>query len=413
MKLNHATHLVTGCFIVGVAMLAMSSAAYALPSISSPAPGSTITGTTALITWTWSLGPAGSHRVVVGTTSGGMDIYDSGCIAGSGTSHTVGSLPNNGSTIYASVGGFQDGTCVTTFGGDTEMYISGSAASPPSMTFPTPGSTLAGSVESFVWNANGTPVTEWWLYIGNDFGSGGIHSSGSLGTNTATVVNNLPTDGRLLFVRLWYLEGTWKYVDFNYYASGSAATPSISSPSSGTTLSASSASFTWQTNGAIVCNWWLYAGHDQGTNFLFNSGVLSGATLSQLVTGLPTDGSAFWVRLWYGCGGIWSFIDAQYTAVNTTIPAITSPTAGSTLSGTSQNFQWTDNSWGSLMWWLYAGSTQGGTEYHNSGWLNNPATLSHTVTGLPLNGSTVWIRFWYKRSDTPWKFKDYQYTAWD
>ena len=64
---------------------------------------------------------------------------------------------------------------------------------------------------------------------------------------------------------------------------------------------------------------------------------------------------------------------------------ITSPTPGSTLTGSSQIFTWTAGS-GATAYWIDAGSTPGGNQYFQSGNIGN--VTSYNVTGLPTNGST-------------------------
>ena len=89
-------------------------------------------------------------------------------------------------------------------------------------------------------------------------------------------------------------------------------------------------------------------------------------------------------------------------------PEILSPTPGSELSGVSELFEWTANSATVGSWFLYAGSSQAANNYFSLGY--TAATLSATVTGLPTDGSTVWLRFWYT-IDGEWQFEDLQYTA--
>jgi serine protease len=89
----------------------------------------------------------------------------------------------------------------------------------PEITDPVPGSTLAGATVTFTWRSNGAAVTEWWLYIGSSQGAADLLNSGPLGTQLSITVSNLPTDGRRLFVRLWYrIAGQWQFGDFPYLA---------------------------------------------------------------------------------------------------------------------------------------------------------------------------------------------------
>ncbi|UCD34621.1 MAG: hypothetical protein JSU90_10035, partial [Nitrospiraceae bacterium] len=96
--------------------------------------------------------------------------------------------------------------------------------------------------------------------------------------------------------------------------------PAITSPAPGTALSGSTVTFTWAANGVSVSEWWLWAGPCNSAVFggcgddIYTSGSLSSGTLSRAVSGLPTNGSTVYVRLWYKTGGVWQSNVFQYTA---------------------------------------------------------------------------------------------------
>ena len=126
---------------------------------------------------------------------------------------------------------------------------------------------------------------------------------------------------------------------------GGATVPQMSSPALGSTLVGSSQTFTW-TAGSGVSSYWLSAGTSVGANNLFDQGV--GSSRTATMTGLPTDGSTVYVRLWWQAGS-WGSADYIYTAANIgggggLAPAITTPSAGATLTGSSHTFTWTPGS---------------------------------------------------------------------
>ena len=82
-----------------------------------------------------------------------------------------------------------------------------------------------------------------------------------------------------------------------------------------------------------------------------------------------------------------------------------SPTPGTTLSGASQAFTWTMAS-GATGHALYAGSSLGSYNYFAS--LFNGS--AGTATGLPTNGSTVYVRL-FTNFNGAWQSRDYTYTA--
>lgn len=183
--------------------------------------------------------------------------------------------------------------------------------------------------------------------------------------------------------------------------------PSISSPSSGSTLTGSSQTFSWSGNGANATQWWIYAGSSVGASNYLDSGTLGSAT-NTTITGLPTNGSTVHVRLWYK-DGTWKHVDSSYTAATlaATLPEISAPTIGSTLTGSSQTFSWMANSTSVSEWWVYVGSNLGASNYHDSSTLGSATNTN--ITGLPTDGSTVYVRLWYKEGS--WKFTDSSYTA--
>ncbi len=96
------------------------------------------------------------------------------------------------------------------------------------------------------------------------------------------------------------------------FISHAQSAPEIINPTPGSTLSGSTVTFSWLANGTAVTYWWLYVGSGTGKNDIHNSGLLT-RRLSTTVSGLPTDGSQVYVRLWYWTGK-WNPVDAQYTA---------------------------------------------------------------------------------------------------
>jgi hypothetical protein len=285
----------------------------------------------------------------------------------------------------------------------------------PLMTNPPPGSTLPGSTQMFQWAQNGLGATQWWLYLGSTRGAKNLHDSGNLGPALSRTVTGLPRDGSTLWARLWYFAaGVWGYEDFQFTAFTPPPPPPppiITSPAPSSTLPGASALFNWTSNGNPVTEWWLYAGSTIGGNNFYNSGSLGTAT-STTVNGLPTNGSTVHVRLFFRVAGLWASRDFQYTAATGPgpgNPAITSPAPGATFTSGSVTFQWTANGAAVTEWWLYVGTSSGDSDLHNSMSLP-PGTTQRTVTGLPTDGSQIFVRHYYRIGGL-WQFTDYQYTA--
>jgi len=192
-----------------------------------------------------------------------------------------------------------------------------------------------------------------------------------------------------------------------------AATPAITTPAVGATLSPNSATFTWVDNGTAVTEWWLYAGNAQSGSgqYLYDrGGSLPAATRSTVLTGLPGDSSIVYVTLWYKpVNSGWKSVITQYTAASTGGgPIISNPAAGSTLTSSAQTFTFADNGVPVDEYWLYLGSGVNQFDYYNSGSISGTSTQA---TGLPTNGETVYARLWYRETGGPWIYVDSTYTA--
>jgi hypothetical protein len=182
----------------------------------------------------------------------------------------------------------------------------------------------------------------------------------------------------------------------------------MASPAPGSTLTGSSATFTWSPSAAAQA-YWIDVGSTQSGNNYYQSGSLPTTTLSQTVNSLPTDGSTIYVTLWTLIGGQWVNNQYTYTAFNSGSAkgVITSPTPGSTLTGSSVLFTWTPGT-GATAYWIDAGSAPGGNQSFQSGNIGN--VTSYTVTGLPTDGSQVYVTL-YTLVSGQWLSNNYTYTA--
>jgi len=279
---------------------------------------------------------------------------------------------------------------------------------PASMSSPTPGSTLGGSSVTFQWTP-GTGVSGYWLYVSKVVVGGSELFNSAEGSQTSQVVSTLPTDGSAVYVRLWSLVGSnWAYNDYRYTAASLTAAATITSPAPGSTLSAATVTFQW-TAGTGVSQYRLYISKiAPGNSELFNS---TGSQTSQVVSGLPTDGSTLYIQLSSLIGSSW--VSNNYTYItagssSTTVPAtMISPTPGSTLTGSTVTFQWTMGA-GVSQCWLYASKTQvGASDLFKS---NEGSQTSQVVSTLPTDGSTVYVRLW-SLIGTNWIYNDYTYQA--
>ena len=170
------------------------------PALITPAPGSTITGTS--VTFSWNSGTATKFKFTVGREVGGNGLFGSGPTAA--TSATVNNLPTSG-TLHARLYYLVNGTWNSIdYVYYTQTYL----------TSPAPSSTLSGSTVTFSWNPGS--ATAFQFRLGNFQGGNGIYGSGIIHATSETV-SNLPTDGRTIHGRLYYLvNGTWSSTDYTF-----------------------------------------------------------------------------------------------------------------------------------------------------------------------------------------------------
>ena len=190
-------------------------------------------------------------------------------------------------------------------------------------------------------------------------------------------------------------------------SAGSANSAHLTSPL-GQTLGSPNQTFTWSA-GTGVSAYWLYVGTNVGASNIYNSG--STTALTKTVTNLPANGSRISVRLWSLINGAWQYNDYSFAAAQPVIAQLTSPTQHAFLDSTDVDFQW--NAVTSQAYWLYVGSTPGGSQYCNSYALSQPIT-DYDCPALPGDGSTVYVRLWTNVgsvSQPMWLYHDYAFTA--
>ena len=129
---------------------------------------------------------------------------------------------------------------------------------------------------------------------------------------------------------------------------------------------------------------------------------------SRSVTGLPTDSRTIYVRLRYVLSGSWQYTDYQFTAAEL-VPDLVVPTPGTVLPGADVTFEWTSNGAPVIRWILDVGTSPGSSNLHYSGTLLS-SVLSRTVTGLPTDGSSIYVRLRYVLSGA-WRSQIFEYTA--
>jgi hypothetical protein len=165
--------------------------------------------------WTANGTAASEWWLDLGSSPGASNYHDSGSLGGA-LQTTVNGLPTDGRVVHARLY-WRAGAGAWS----SRDFQFGTAGVPlPAFTTPAPGSVLPGASVSFAWASNGTPATEWWLYLGSSPGASNYHDSGSLGGALQTTVNGLPTSGGVVHARLYWRTGAgaWSSRDFSFTA---------------------------------------------------------------------------------------------------------------------------------------------------------------------------------------------------
>jgi serine protease len=268
------------------------------------------------------------------------------------------------------------------------------------LTAPTAGATFSGTSATFTWTV-ATGATSYTLWLGTTGpGSSNLWGSGSITSNSITF-GALPTNGGTIYARLWTaLSGGSVHADYIFTAAAIAA---ITSPTPGSIISGSSATFTWSAApGAASYNLWLGTA-GVGSNNLWGSGATTVTSIT--FGGLPTNGETVYVRLWTTLNGVSLHNDYVYTTAAQAL--MISPFAGSTFASNSVPFTWSTGT-GATSYALWIGTNGVGS---NNVWGSGSTTATSVTFGsLPANGQTVYVRLF-----TSWNgatvHADYTYTA--
>jgi hypothetical protein len=353
-------------------------------------------------TFRWS-GGADEYWLYIGSKPGTHDLLDSGSLA-LATSYKAEGLPLDGRTLYVQLWFRRDGDWHSTE--TTYLAHQRQGAVDVAMTSPATSATITKSEVTFSWLGE---ADAYWLYVGTSKGAKDIWDSGNLNGAKSNTVSGIPLDGTPLWVTLFYrVDGSWKSNDYQYTTgpcTDCGVAVELVSPTPQSELSGAKQTFRWQ---GTAEKYWLYVGLKKGGKDLFDSGSIPAETLSYEVAGLPVDGSTLHVQLWYRVNQDWKSKEYTFQACancGPKEPTITSPASSSTLQGSSQTFSWQGVA---EEYWIYIGSRPGKSDYYDSGSLR--LATSHQASGLPTDGSTVYVRLWFRRN-SKWLSIDSSFTA--
>lgn len=297
------------------------------PDFTSPTCGSTLTDTTETLQWSANGNPdALQWKVSAGTAIGGQQfgLHD---WEDPRISLDLTGIPGDGSLVFTRLQWRKsEGAKV----GFKDCKMLAPTFAPPPLTSPVCEGTLPGASTTFSWGPGDWDIANWGLQVGSTPGGSEYYNQPDLGNvlATPTPVTGLPTDGRLVYARLRFQPKAierWLQHDCVLTAAGPTQPPVFTSPACGDALPGTKTTFTWdpRDSDGQVQAWQLRAGSSLGGAQYFDSGTLSGTVevsgstvtrTSADASGLPQDGRALFVRLYWRQNDTWRSSDCLFTA---------------------------------------------------------------------------------------------------
>jgi len=238
------------------------------------------------------------------------------------------------------------------------------------------------------------------------------NASGTTTNSLTTGAITVPANGVTLYARLYsYINGAWQYNDYTYTESGTPTKAALTAPTPGSTLTGTSATFTWTAGGGVTKYLFELGTTGHGSSNVYNAaGTSTTALTTPLITGIPANGVTLYARLYSYINGAWQYNDYTYMESGTPVKAVlTSPTPGITLTGSSATFTWTAG--GGVTKYLFElGTTgHGSSNVYNSAGTSTTALTTGVVSGIPTTGATLYARL-YSYINGAWQYNDYTYT---
>jgi hypothetical protein len=377
----------------------------------SPVPSLPLPGQVVIFCWTPAV-TATAYWLDVGTKVGSGNLF---AISTTNTCVTVPKLPTDGSNIYVQLytqfAGVWQTPLQYTYTAATITPATLIAPAPvtpysqlPSPTVPT--TQLSGTTVAFYWSP-GVGADLYWLDVGTAFAQGNIFA-GSL-TSTFQTVGGIPCDGSSIHVQIWsHINGQYQPPRQFIYKACTAASPTMTDPTPGSALPNAPVVFKW-TNAPGADSYRIYVGSTSGAGDLYSA-----------VTSVPTakmpalstcDGRTIYVQLSGHVSGTWQTPNLYtYAACKDQRARLISPPINSTLSGSTVTFTWSASGDSTVSgYWLDVGNAVGRGDI-SAGMLSS-TTTSKTVTGLPVDGRTIYVRLWTQTAGTWQPPIDYTFNA--
>lgn len=330
-------------------------------SLTYPLNGSLYVDTRRPFTWNDQPG-AQAYYLKIGTAAGGQDLFNSGELAAGTTSCAIPALPT-GQTLYARL--WTKGCNAWLIYTDVSFQA---VARPATFIYPQNGSHYVDQRTPFSWTAI-AGAQAYYLKIGTAQGAEDVLNTGSLASTRTSFALTAPLPvGQTLYARIsTKLSDRWWETDISFVA---LPRPARFTYPTGNAPVNSRRYFSWTTV-AQAQGYYLSIGTTQGGRDIMDTGGLPTNILSITTPALPS-GQTLYARLWTKASDVWMlYTDLAFTAQPTSLSFL-APVHGSTGVALRPTISWTAAAkinGKSPLYRLTIGSTPGGAETLNTGWI--------------------------------------------
>ncbi len=374
------------------------SAAPAQVTLSSPASGATVNGTTVTFQWN-AAARAYDYYLEVATDAGFTDMVFDNYVGGTYTSLQLTGMPDNGQTFYWRVAAWNE----LGFGTDssTRTVKNGPTSVPAQVTLSSPasGATVNGTSVTFQWGA-AARAADYYLEVATDAGFTDIVYGDYVGgTYTSLQLTGMPDNGQTFYWRVasWNEKGFGTDSAARTVKNGPTSAPAqvtLSSPASGATVNGTSVNFQWNA-AARAADYYLEVATDAGFTDMVYDDYVGGTYTSMQLTGMPDNGQTFYWRVAAYNEKGWGADSATRSVKNgpTSAPAqvvLSSPASGATVNGTSVTFQWGSTA-RAADYYLEVATDAGFTDIVYGDYVGGTYT-SQQLSDMPDNGQTFYWR---------------------
>jgi uncharacterized repeat protein (TIGR02543 family) len=370
------------------------SAPPATPTLSSPANGTNVSGTTVLFQWNQSA-RATNYYLQVATDAGFTNIFY-GAWVGNYLGVYLSGFPDNGQTYYWRV---TAGNSLGSSAYSSARYlINGPSAVPatPTLSSPANSSNVAGTTVSLNWNP-AVRAIDYYLQVATDAGFSNIMYAGWVGNYIGVNLSGFTDNGQTYYWRVaaWNSLGTSNYSAARNFVNGPSAPPAVPNlitPANGANVSGTTISFSWS-QAARAINYYLQVATDAGfTNIFFGGWV--GNYIEVNLSGFPDNGQTYYWRVasWNALGTSSYSSTRSFVNVPSALPdapVLNSPVNGSNAAGTTIAFQWNQAARASD-YYLEVATDAGFVNIVYGEWVGN--YIGVNLSGFPDNGQIYYWR---------------------